>query len=46
MVREAGVTLHSEQLVRMEGIPPMFFFADPDGNGLVYMQDTDTSESP
>ena len=38
-IREAGVTLHNEDLVRMEGVPPMFFFADPDGNGLVYLED-------
>lgn len=44
-VREAGVTLHNEDLVRMEGVPPMFSFTDPDGNGLVYMEDTDQSES-
>jgi hypothetical protein len=23
----------------MAGVPPMFHFADPDGNGLVYIQD-------
>ncbi|CRZ14351.1 glyoxalase/bleomycin resistance protein/dioxygenase [Mycolicibacterium neworleansense] len=39
-VREAGVTLHNEELVRMEGIPAMFSFTDPDGNGLVYLEDT------
>ena len=39
-VREAGVTLHNDELVRMDGVPPMFFFADPDGNGLVYLEDT------
>lgn len=38
-VRDAGVTLHNDDLVRMEGVPPMFSFADPDGNGLVYLQD-------
>lgn len=43
-VREAGVALHNEQLVRMEGIPAMFSFADPDGNGLVYLEDSDASE--
>lgn len=44
-VREAGVTPHNEELVRMEGVPAMFSFTDPDGNGLVYMEDTDQSES-
>lgn len=38
-VRQAGVTLHNEELVRMEGVPAMFSFADPNGNRLVYMQD-------
>ena len=42
-VREAGVTLHNEELVRMEGVPAMFSFTDPDGNGLVYLEDTDQS---
>ena len=44
-VREAGVTLHNNELVLMEGIPAMFSFADPDGNGLVYLEDTDEGES-
>ena len=43
-VREAGVTLHNEELVRMDGVPAMFSFTDPDGNGLVYLEDTDESE--
>ena len=43
-VREAGVTLHNEELVRMEGVPAMFSFTDPDGNGLVYLEDSDESE--
>ena len=38
-VREAGVTLHNEEVLRWEGVPPMFAFADPDGNGLVYLED-------
>lgn len=38
-VREAGVTLHNAELVRMDGVPAMFSFTDHDGNGLVYMQD-------
>ena len=46
-VREAGVTLHNEELVRLEGVPAMFSFTDPDGNGLVYLEDTDdTSVTP
>ncbi|MEV0674651.1 VOC family protein [Mycobacterium sp. NPDC050441] len=44
-IRATGVTLHNKELVRMEGIPAMFSFTDPDGNGLVYLEDTDQSES-
>ncbi|MGR6967873.1 VOC family protein [Geodermatophilus sp. URMC 61] len=44
-VREAGVTLHNGELVRLEGVPAMFSFTDPYGNGLVYLEDTDDSES-
>jgi len=43
-VRAAGVTLHIEELLRMEGVPPMFSFSDPDGNGLVYLEDTEDTE--
>ena len=38
-LRELGVTLHNDAVVELEGAPPMFFFADPDGNGLVYLQE-------
>ena len=38
-LRSAGATLHNDELVEMDGVPPMFFFADPDGNGLVYIQE-------
>jgi len=41
-LREAGATLHNDDVVLLEGAPPMFFFADPDGNGLVYLEE----ESP
>ena len=40
----AGVTLHNEELLRMEGVPAMFSFTDTDRNGLLYLQDTDQSE--
>jgi hypothetical protein len=33
------VTLHNDEVVHLDGAPPMFFFADPDGNGLVYMEE-------
>lgn len=41
-LREAGVTLHNDAVVLLDGAPPMFFFADLDGNGLVYFEE----ESP
>jgi len=44
-LREAGTTLHNEEIVLIEGSPPMFFFADPDGNGLVYLEEESTPAS-
>lgn len=41
IVAASGATLHNEELVLLEGMPPMFSFVDPEGNGLVYLQDTD-----
>lgn len=38
----AGVVLHNDEVLRWEGVPPMFHFADPEGNGLVYLEDTGT----
>jgi catechol 2,3-dioxygenase-like lactoylglutathione lyase family enzyme len=38
-LREAGVTLHNDEVLHLDGAPPMFFFADPDGNGLVYLEE-------
>ena len=38
-LREARATLHNDDVVLLEGYPPMFFFADPDGNGLVYSEE-------
>jgi catechol 2,3-dioxygenase-like lactoylglutathione lyase family enzyme len=35
-----GVVHHNEEVLRWEGVPPMFSFTDPDGNGLVYLEDT------
>jgi len=40
-IREAGVTLHNDELVRLDGGSPMFSFTDPDGNGLVYIEEAD-----
>src|SRR4051794_10904127 len=31
-IREAGVVLHNDEVLRMDGMPPMFSFLDPDGN--------------
>lgn len=39
-LRAAGVTLHNDDVLELPGSAPMFFFADPDGNGLVYIQET------
>ena len=38
-VREAGINLHNDEPISLGGGPPMFFFDDPFGNGLVYIQD-------
>jgi len=41
-LRDSEATLHNDELVLLEGSPPMFFFADPDGNGLVYLEEEST----
>jgi hypothetical protein len=38
-LRQAGARLHNDEVVHLDGSPPMFFFADPDGNGLVYLEE-------
>lgn len=38
-IRESGGVLHSDEVLHLEGAPPMFSFTDPDGNGLVYLQE-------
>ena len=38
-LRQAGARLHNDEVVLLDGSPPMFFFADPDGNGLVYLEE-------
>ena len=43
--RGSASTLHNDELVRLEGVPPMFFFSDPDGNGLVYIEDTEDDDA-
>jgi len=41
----AGVTLHNDELIELPGSAPMFYFADPDGNGLVYIQQEPADEA-
>ena len=43
-LRESGATLHNEEVLRWEGVPPMFHFSDPDGNGLVYLEEPAAEE--
>jgi catechol 2,3-dioxygenase-like lactoylglutathione lyase family enzyme len=38
-IREAGVLLHNDEVLHLDGAPPMFSFLDPDGNGLVYLEE-------
>lgn len=38
-VRASGVTLDNDEVLHLEGAPPMFAFADPEGNRLVYLED-------
>jgi catechol 2,3-dioxygenase-like lactoylglutathione lyase family enzyme len=46
-LRQAGVTLHNDEVLRMEGgVPPMFHFSDADGNGLVYLEEQTGPEVP
>ena len=48
-LRDAGATLHNAEVLRLDGVPAMFSFADPDGNGLVYLEesrDGGDNESP
>ncbi|WAC55520.1 VOC family protein [Gordonia sp. SL306] len=35
----AGATVHNDEPLRWEGVPPMFAFADGDGNTLVYLEE-------
>ena len=43
-VRGSGATLHNDEPLSMVGIPAMFSFTDPDGNGLVYLEDANDSQ--
>ena len=42
-IRASGVELHNDEVLRWETAPPMFSFTDPDGNALVYLEDTGDS---
>jgi catechol 2,3-dioxygenase-like lactoylglutathione lyase family enzyme len=44
-LHEAGVMLHNNQVLHLDGAPPMFHFADPDGNGLVYLEEPPNATS-
>lgn len=41
-VRGSGVELDNDEVLRWPGVPPMFAFHDPEGNGLVYLEDPRT----
>ncbi len=45
-VSEAGVVLHNEHVLHLDGNPPMFHFNDPDGNEFVYLQSTRPPTKP
>ncbi|NNH23019.1 glyoxalase [Pseudokineococcus marinus] len=34
-----GVVLHNPEVLRWDGVPPMFHVEDPDGNELVYLEE-------
>lgn len=38
-ITASGVAVHNPEVLRWEHVPPMFSFTDPDGNGLVYLED-------
>lgn len=44
-LRQSKAALHNEELIRMDGVPAMFSFADPDGNVLVYMEETSPTQA-
>jgi catechol 2,3-dioxygenase-like lactoylglutathione lyase family enzyme len=39
-IRASGVELHNDEVLRWEGVEPMFSFEDRDGNRLVYLEDS------
>lgn len=40
LVKRAGATMHNGEPIVLDGGSPMFFFDDPSGNGLVYIQES------
>jgi catechol 2,3-dioxygenase-like lactoylglutathione lyase family enzyme len=36
----AGARLYNDDVLHLDGMAPMFYFADPDGNGLVYLEES------
>lgn len=38
-LQQAGAALHNDQVLHLDGMPPMFVFADPDGNELDYIEE-------
>jgi catechol 2,3-dioxygenase-like lactoylglutathione lyase family enzyme len=38
-LKSAGVTLHNDEVISIDGGSPMFYFDDPFGNGLVYIEE-------
>jgi catechol 2,3-dioxygenase-like lactoylglutathione lyase family enzyme len=38
-LRAVGATLPDDAVLHLAGQPPMFRFEDPDGNGLVYLEE-------
>lgn len=38
-ITASGIAPYNEEPLRWEGVPPMFAFADPDGNTLVYLEE-------
>lgn len=46
LAQAEGVVLHNAEVLRWEGVPAMFHFSDPDGNGLVYLEDVHDGSRP
>ena len=44
-LKSVGATLHNDQVISIGGGSPMFFFDDPFGNGLVYIEEDASKDS-